>query len=169
MVFHERSPTSGGIHLCTKSRNRLLSSFATMLMGEDLITADHLVGLIESSSKLNHNLVKSDILPRDRQNYSSCEKISSKMVLIELESNNESRATRIYLQISLPEVRRHNSEHRLHFLFMYHSSFTKVVLPLLIKTRIISIAFTTPGLMSFSFDPGVSAYVRRVRKNSIQS
>ena len=49
-----------GIHSCTKLRNRSLSSIPTMLLGDNLITADHLVWLIESSSKLNHNLVKSE-------------------------------------------------------------------------------------------------------------
>jgi len=69
------------IHLCTKLRNRLLSSKATMLLGDELISINHLVQLIESSSKLNHNLVKSDVLPKDRQNYSSCEKISNEAAL----------------------------------------------------------------------------------------
>ena len=93
-----------GVHLCTKLRNRLLSSIATMLLGDSLITSDHLVWLIESSSKLNHNLVKSDILTKDRQNYSSCEKISDQMVLAELES----KVTGIYLQVSLWGVHHEN-------------------------------------------------------------
>ncbi len=50
------------IHLCTKLRNRLLSPKATMLLGEKLVSIEHLVELIESSSKMNHNLVKSDVL-----------------------------------------------------------------------------------------------------------
>lgn len=89
------------VHLCTKLRNRLLSSNATMLLGDELITIDHLVQLIESSSKLNHNLVRSDILPKDRQNYSSCEKISSEAALDGLVSIANSRATRIYLEVFL--------------------------------------------------------------------
>ncbi|CAF3794118.1 unnamed protein product [Rotaria sp. Silwood1] len=80
-----------------KLRNRLLSSMATMLSDDALISIDHLVQLIESSSKLNHNLVKSDILPKDRQNYSSCEKISDEAALGGLISIANSRATRIYL------------------------------------------------------------------------
>ena len=89
------------IHLCTKLRNRLLSSRATMLLSGELINIDHHIQLIESSSKINHNLVKSDILPKDRQNYSSCEKISNKSALDELVSIPNSRGTQIYLQVCL--------------------------------------------------------------------
>ena len=89
------------IHLCTKLRNRLLSSKATMLFGDELISIDHLIQLVESSSKMNHNLVKSDILPKDRQNYSSCEKISNKSVLDGLVSISNSGGTRIYLEVCL--------------------------------------------------------------------
>jgi len=72
-----------------------------MILGDELISIDHLIQLIESSSKINHNLVKSDILPKDRQNYSSCEKISNKSVLDGLISISNSRGTRIYLEVSL--------------------------------------------------------------------
>ncbi len=72
-----------------------------MLRGDELISVDHLVQLIESSSKMNHNLVKSDVLPKDRQNYSSCEKISNERVFIELTSVARSEATRIYLEVCL--------------------------------------------------------------------
>ncbi|CAF4188621.1 unnamed protein product [Rotaria magnacalcarata] len=88
------------IHLCTKLRNRLLSSTASMMTGDHIITVDHLLQLIKSSSsKLIHNLVKSDIRPKDRQNYPSCEKISSEAALNTLSSVPYSKATQIYLQI----------------------------------------------------------------------
>ena len=90
-----------GIHLCMKLRNRLLSSRATMLLADKLIHIDYLFQLIESSSEINHGLVKSDIIPKDRQNYSSCEKISSKSVLNALVSIPTSRGTRIYLEVCL--------------------------------------------------------------------
>ncbi|CAF3816716.1 unnamed protein product [Rotaria sp. Silwood1] len=81
-------------------RNRLLSSTASMMMGDHIITVDHLLQLIKSSSsKLIHNLVKSDIRPKDRQNYPSCEKISSEAALNALSSVPYSKATQIYLQI----------------------------------------------------------------------
>ncbi|CAF3345178.1 unnamed protein product [Rotaria socialis] len=87
------------IHLCTKLRNRLLSSKATMLFGDKLISIGHILQLIETPSKLNHNLVKSDVLPKDRQNFVSCEKISNEVVLNELTSIPASEATKIYLEI----------------------------------------------------------------------
>lgn len=90
-----------GIHLCTKLRNRLLSPNATMLLGDKLISINHLVQLIESSSKLNHSLVKSDVLQKDRQNYASCEKISNEAALSGLTSIAASQATRIYLEVCL--------------------------------------------------------------------
>ena len=72
-----------------------------MLLGDELINVDHLVQLIETSSKLNHNLVRSDILPKDKQNFASCEKISSEAVLAKLASIPEARATAIYLEVCL--------------------------------------------------------------------
>lgn len=72
-----------------------------MLLGDKLIHIDYLFQLIESSSKINHNLVKSDIIPKDRQNYSSCEKMSSKLVIDALVSIPNSRGTRIYLEVCL--------------------------------------------------------------------
>ncbi|CAM4835706.1 unnamed protein product [Rotaria magnacalcarata] len=87
------------IHLCTKLRNRLLSSKATMLFGDKLISIGHILQLIGTSSKLNHNLVKSDVLPKDRQNFVSCEKISNEVVLNDLTSIPAFEATKIYLEI----------------------------------------------------------------------
>jgi hypothetical protein len=70
-----------------------------MLLGDKLISIKHLLELIESTSKLNHNLVKSDVLPKDRQNFASCEKISNEVVLNGLASVSASQATRIYLEV----------------------------------------------------------------------
>ena len=62
-----------------------------MLLGDKLVRVEHLLELIESSSKMNHNLVKSDVLPKDRQNFASCQKISSEAVFVGLRSIEESR------------------------------------------------------------------------------
>ena len=86
-----------GVHIYTKRRTRLLSSGATMLMGDQVITIGHLLQLIEFSSKLNHNLIKSDVIPKDRRNYSSCEKISSDACFNALEAVMHSGATQVYL------------------------------------------------------------------------
>ena len=63
------------IHICTKLRNRLLSNSAMMMLGNASISIDHLQQVIETQSKFKHKLVKSDICPRDRQNFRSCEKM----------------------------------------------------------------------------------------------
>lgn len=87
-----------GIHLATKVRNRLLSTKADMSFGHDIVNVNHLLKLIRIHSKIDHNLVKSDILPQDRQNFSSCLKITSDDVL-DLLNEPETQATRIYLFI----------------------------------------------------------------------
>ena len=88
------------VHLCTKLRNRLLSPKVTLLLGRQRVSVQYLYELIENSSKLNHRLVRSDISPKDRQNYDSCEKISSDDVLRELEQIQNSEATLLYLKVN---------------------------------------------------------------------
>ena len=87
-----------GIHSATKIRNRMLSRTANMSMGDRKIDVGHLLRLIENHSKLDHNLVKSDVLPYDRQNFVSCLKITTDDVLILL-NRLETRATYIYLYL----------------------------------------------------------------------
>ena len=65
-----------GIHLATKIWNRLLSRTTTMLIGNQYVNLNHLADLINNYFQIDHNLVKSDIFLRDRQNFSSCLKIS---------------------------------------------------------------------------------------------
>ena len=88
------------IHLTTKLRNRLLSSKATMLLGSESININFLLQLIRDFSKLDHGLVKSDVVPKDRQNFSSCTKISSTCVLQTLEKMQNTSAICIYLKVS---------------------------------------------------------------------
>ena len=88
------------IHLCTKLRNRLLSTATQLLLGNQLICIDTLLQLVATSPKLNHGLVKSDICPKDRQNYRSCTKISSDNVIAELGKLPNSLGMSIYLQVS---------------------------------------------------------------------
>lgn len=87
-----------GVHLATKIRNRLLSTTAKMLIGNQFVSLSHLVDLIDNHPKVDRNLVKSDVIPRDRQNFSSCLKISSDDVLKLLEGTN-TNATHIYLYL----------------------------------------------------------------------
>ena len=87
------------IHLCTKLRNRILSKKASLLIGNEVVSTDVLMKLIESKSKLVHGLVKTDVEPKDRQNFRSCMKLSNEDVLVALEDIEDSLATRVYLRI----------------------------------------------------------------------
>ena len=87
-----------GFHLATKMRNRILSNTVALLIGNQYVSLDHLVDLIDKQSKIDHNLVRSDVIARDRQNFSSCLKISSDDVLKLLEGE-DTVATYIYLYL----------------------------------------------------------------------
>jgi hypothetical protein len=111
------------IHICTKLRNRLLSKKATLLLGNQLVNIEPLLlgnqlvnieplllgnqlvniepllYLIEKFSKLDHALVRSDIDPKDRQNYKSCTKISSDNVLNLFEQVPNAIGISIYLKV----------------------------------------------------------------------
>ncbi|CAF1620840.1 unnamed protein product [Rotaria magnacalcarata] len=86
-------------HLCTKLRNRLLSRTAHMLIGKRCISIDYLSVLIRSNPKLRHGLVKSDIFPQDRQNFSSCVKICSDDVISCLNKIKDSEGVIMYLRL----------------------------------------------------------------------
>ena len=77
-------------HLVTKWRNRLLSSKAQLCIGQRSITMEHLRHIIDSEqyTKLDHNLTKTDLNPKDRRNYHSCIKLISDDVLNILNNNN---------------------------------------------------------------------------------
>lgn len=108
-----------GTHLATKIRNRILSKNANMSFSHEMITINHLLALIRNHPKIDHNLVKSDIIPEDRQNFVSCVKITSDDVLALLDEP-ETQAIRIYLfllkLVILTYVRSDTSIHdRLYF------------------------------------------------------
>ncbi|CAF1291390.1 unnamed protein product [Rotaria magnacalcarata] len=86
-------------HLCTKLRNRLLSRIANMLIGNHCISIDYLSTLIRNIPKLRHGLVKSDIFPQDRQNFSSCVKICSDDVTKCLAEIHESEGIIMYIRL----------------------------------------------------------------------
>ena len=85
------------IHVATKFRNRL-SQVASMKMGKYLIDKEHIIYLIESHSKIEHNLIKCDINIKDRQNFPSCRRISSENVL-NLLNNENFKGTYVYLSL----------------------------------------------------------------------
>lgn len=89
------------VHLVTKWRNRLLSATAQLRFGQQYISMEHLVDIIEDSgySKLDHGLTRTDLNPKDRQNYNSCVKIASDDVLSILVDGTETYGTFVYLQL----------------------------------------------------------------------
>ena len=87
------------IHLATKIRHRLLSSVASMRMGDSEIDVKHLIDLVESKHKLEHNLIKCDIDPKDRQNFASYLRISSEVVLNLMKNDDNARETYLYLSL----------------------------------------------------------------------
>ena len=87
------------IHICTKLRNRLLSDTAELIIGNQRISLKILSDMIGSVNKLKHGLVKSNIYPRDKQNFASCEKISRDNVISTLENITDSLAIRLYLRL----------------------------------------------------------------------
>jgi hypothetical protein len=87
------------VHICTKLRNRLLSKTTHLLLGDQLINIEPLLYIINSYSKFDHALVRSDVNPKDRQNYGSAAKISSDNVLILFEQISNTLGINIYLQV----------------------------------------------------------------------
>ena len=62
------------------------------------MSTDFLFDLINSQSKLIHGLIKPDVQPKDKQNFSSCIKTSSDNVLCSVEDISGSYATQVYLR-----------------------------------------------------------------------
>ncbi|CAF1168333.1 unnamed protein product [Rotaria sp. Silwood1] len=88
-------------HLVTKWRNRLLSATAELCLGNQSISINHLHDIIENDtySKLDHGLTKSDINPKDRQNFSSCFKLTSNDLFNILNDAADTRGTLLYLRM----------------------------------------------------------------------
>jgi hypothetical protein len=87
------------IHVATKFRNRLLSEVASMKIGDYSIDIQHLMNIINLKNKIEHNLIKCDVSPKDRQNFASCRRISSDIVLNLLNKNENSKGTYVYLSL----------------------------------------------------------------------
>ena len=70
-----------------------------MLIGNHYVSIDYLSTLIRNISKLQHGLVRFDIFPRDRQNFSSCVKICSDDVTSCLTNIDDSASIIMYLHL----------------------------------------------------------------------
>ena len=77
----------------------MLSSTATLLLGESLVSIDILRKLLSTTSKFSHGLVLSDLNPKDHQNFSSCQKICRDEILELLKHIERADSTRIYFSI----------------------------------------------------------------------
>ena len=86
-------------HLVTKWRNRLLSSTAQLHLGRQRISMEHLIDILNDNtySKLDHGLTRTDLNPKDKQNYHSCVRIASDDVLSILVKNHTTYGTYVYL------------------------------------------------------------------------
>lgn len=89
------------VHIVTKWRNRLLSSSADLYIGNDKISMGHIERLVDNNSytKLDHGLTKSDINPKDRQNFNSCIKLISDDVINLLNDSMDTNGTVVYLKL----------------------------------------------------------------------
>lgn len=86
------------IHICTKSRNRLLKLDIVLPMGNRKVSINHLRQLLKVESKSVHKLSYSDVFPIDRMNYGSFEKIVDDCVINALRNKvPESEGTVQYL------------------------------------------------------------------------
>lgn len=89
------------VHHGGKMRNRTLKPSIVMPMEQKLVSVGHLKILIDSVSKDIHGLVRSDILPNDKQNFRSFEKVTDPRVLNALKQYViDSEATVAYFQLS---------------------------------------------------------------------
>ena len=81
----------------------MISKIACLVLGDEVISTYVLAHMISNVSKIRHGLVYSDIRPRDRQNFSSCQKICREDVFRELATLEDSlpntKATTVYLQL----------------------------------------------------------------------
>lgn len=71
-------------HIATKLRNRLLN-VVSLHMGNKNVAVNHLHALLANVQKSVHGLTKSDICPKDRQNFSSFLKITNNRVIESLQ------------------------------------------------------------------------------------
>ncbi|CAF4857273.1 unnamed protein product, partial [Rotaria sp. Silwood2] len=87
------------VHLVTKWRNGLFSSTADLCFGIDKINIKHTEELIDDDqyAKLDLGITKSDINPKDCQNYRSCIKLISDDVINLLIDRIDTNGTVVYL------------------------------------------------------------------------
>ncbi|CAF1409089.1 unnamed protein product [Rotaria sordida] len=94
-----------------------------MLIGNSCISIDYLSTLIQNVPKLRHGLVKSDIFPQDRQNFSSCVKICSGGVINNLTNVPNSEGIILYLRLLRSIIIAYNDKETTPIHRLYHAWF----------------------------------------------
>lgn len=88
------------VHIGAKLRNRMLNSSVVLCMGNKVVSVVHIKLLLKLVPKEIHGLVHSDIMPEDRQNYQSLEKVMQERVLNAMKTNvTDCEGTVILLKI----------------------------------------------------------------------
>lgn len=101
---HSQQPKSMVIqdttHIGTKLRNRLLKPAVNLAMGDSRVSINHLKALVKNIQKSVHGLSNLDVIPVDRMNFGSFEKIVHERVIDALKQHvSNSEATIKYLNI----------------------------------------------------------------------
>jgi hypothetical protein len=126
-------------------------------MGSYRVSAKDLQDLIQDGSKLDHGLVLSDLYVKDKQNYSSCLKISSPNVLNMLNQNKETAATHCYLTI-------------LHFITVaYIDKTTNILKRLFYAWSTVFISRFWWMWLRYKFAIQVETSVRQIRRPSLKT
>lgn len=87
MVQKIRIVIQDTVHIGTKLRNKLLNLSALLPMGEHLVSITHVTTLLRKVPKEIHGIVRSDIMPQDRQNFSALQKQMEDRILNVLQEN----------------------------------------------------------------------------------
>lgn len=86
------------VHIGTKLRTRFLKPKVILPIGNFLISASHLQVLIETYTKDKHLLIRSDLMPEDKMNFCSAEKMCAPTVQELLKHIPESQGTIAFLK-----------------------------------------------------------------------
>ena len=88
------------MHLGTKTRNRILSLKAFLLMGNQIVSMNRFKEFLSSSAnKLFHCSVYLNLNPCDHENVASCWQISRDEIIETLETVDNANATLVYIKL----------------------------------------------------------------------
>lgn len=92
------------VHICTKSRNRLLKPDIKLSMGNKKVSIEHLRQLLKVEQKSVHKLIYSDVFPIDRMNFKSFEKIVDDCVIDSLRKNVPSSEATVHYLLTFRDI-----------------------------------------------------------------